>query len=64
MSSGVIVAVLKEQFADHIVLSDSTTIPFPEGLVVKWFGPGSSVTIGFSRDGGGGEMVVQSVTRS
>jgi hypothetical protein len=64
MASGVIVARLKEQFADHIVLSDNTHIPFPEGLVVKWFGPGSRVTIAYSRDCGGGEMVVQSVTRS
>ena len=64
MASGVIVALLKEQFADHIVLSDNTHIPFPEGLVVKWFGPGSRVTIAYRRDvGGGGEMVVQSVTR-
>jgi hypothetical protein len=66
MASGVIAAVLKEQFADHFVLSDNSHIPLPEGLVVRWFGPGSHVTIAYSRDGGGGdgEMVVQSVTRS
>ena len=65
MVSGVIVAVLKEQFADHIVLSDSTTQPLVEGLVVKRLGSGTRVTIAYNRDNGGGGdgMVVQSVTR-
>jgi hypothetical protein len=65
MVSGIIVAVVREQFADHIVLSDSTSLPFAEGLVVRRLDSGSRVTIAYSRDnGGGGEMVVQSVTRS
>jgi len=31
MVSGVIVAVLKEQFADHIVLSDETSLRLADG---------------------------------
>jgi hypothetical protein len=64
MVSGVIVAVLKEQFTDHIVLSDSTSLPLAEGLVIRRLGCGTHVTITYSREsGGGGEMVVQAVTR-
>jgi hypothetical protein len=65
MVSGIIAAVVREQFSDHIVLSDNTSLPLAEGLVVKRLGSGTRVTIAYSRDsGGGGEMVVQSVTRS
>ncbi len=63
MVSGIIVAVVKEQFADHIVLSDSTSLPIAEGLVVRRIDSGTRVTIAYSRDSGGSEMVVQSVTR-
>ena len=65
MVSGIIAAVVRGQFSNHIVLSDNTSLPLAEGLVVKRLGSGTRVTIAYSRDsGGGGEMVVQSVTRS
>jgi hypothetical protein len=63
MVSGVMVGVLKEQHADHIVLSDSTRIPFAEGLILEQFGAGTRVTITYSRESGG-EMIVQSIKRS
>jgi hypothetical protein len=65
MVSGIIVAVLKEQFADHIVLSDDTSLPLAAGLVIDQFGSGTRILLAYSRDGGGGgdEVVVQSVKR-
>jgi hypothetical protein len=62
MVSGVIVAVLKEQFADHITLSDGTSMSLPTGLVIKELYPGSPVTIVYSRESAGNEKVIQSVT--
>ena len=63
MLSGIIVAVLKEQFADHIVLSDERSLPLAEGLVIDQFGSGTRIMLAYSRDGGGGEIVVQSIKR-
>jgi hypothetical protein len=64
MLSGIIVAVLKEQFADHIVLSDERSLPLAEGLVINQFGSGTRILLAYSRDGGGGdEIVVQSIKR-
>jgi hypothetical protein len=65
MVSGIIVAVLKEQFTDHIVLSDDTTLPLAEGLLIDQFGSGTRIMLAYSRDGGrsGDEIVVQSVKR-
>ena len=65
MVSGIIVAVLKEQFADHIVLSDERSLPLAEGLVIDQFGSGTRIMLAYSRDGGrsGDEIVVQSVKR-
>jgi hypothetical protein len=62
MVSGIMLAVLKEQHADSLVLSDSTSVPIPEGLIVERITSGSRVMILYSREGG--EMVVLSVTRS
>jgi hypothetical protein len=65
MVSGVMVAVLKELHADHIVLSDSSCIPFAEGLVVlDQIAPGSRITIVYSRNDDGGGMVVESIKHS
>ena len=60
---GVMFGSLKEQHADHIVLSDSTRIPLADGLVLEQFGSGTRVTITYRRDRGG-EMVVESIQRS
>jgi hypothetical protein len=57
-------AILKEQHPDHIVLSDSTRMPLAVGLILDRFFSGSRVTITYSRDGDGGEMIVQSVNSS
>ena len=64
MVSGIMLAVLKEQHADSIVLSDSTHVPLPEGLIVERITSGSRVVILYSRRDDGGGMVVLSVTRS
>lgn len=45
MVCGITVGVLKELHADHIVLSDSSCIPFAEGLVADQIAPGSRITI-------------------
>lgn len=63
VSSGILVGVLKEQHRDHLLLTDSTRISLPAGLIVERFGPATRITILYSRDGGA-EIVVQSVTRS
>jgi hypothetical protein len=57
------VGVVKEQHADHIVLSDSARIPLVKGLIVEQFGAGTRVTITYSRESGG-EIIVQSIQRS
>jgi len=60
---GVMFGSLKEQHADHIVLSDSTRIRLADGLVLDQFGSGTRVTITYRRDRGG-EMIVESIQRS
>jgi hypothetical protein len=62
-SSGIVIGVLKEQHADHIILADASRVSFPEGLVLDRLPSGSSVTILYSRNNAG-EVVVQSITRS
>ncbi len=64
MVPGIMVGVLKELHADHIVLSDSTCIPFVEGLAVDQIAPGSRITIVYSRNDDGGGMVIQSISHS
>jgi hypothetical protein len=54
MVSGIMLAVLKEQHADRIVLIDSTYVPLPEGLIVDRITSGSRVTILYSRSDDGG----------
>jgi hypothetical protein len=63
MVSGIMVGILEEQHAGHIVLSDSTRLPLADGLILERFGSGAHVTIDYSRDSGG-EMVVQSIKRT
>jgi hypothetical protein len=64
MVSGIMLAVLQEQHADRIVLSDSTDVPLPAGLLVERITSGSRVMILYRRGDEGGAMVVLSVTRS
>jgi hypothetical protein len=64
MVSGVMVAVLEELHPDHLVLSDRTRIPLPEGLIVERITSGSRVMILYSRSVDGGEIKVRSVERS
>ncbi len=64
MVSGVIVAVLKEQYADHVVLSDGTRIPLAEGLVVRRMESGSQVTIVYRRNDDGGGVVGLNISRT
>jgi hypothetical protein len=63
VSSGIMVGVLKEQHPDHLLLSDSTHISLPEGLIVEGFAPGARITILYRREDAAG-MVIQGVTHS
>jgi hypothetical protein len=63
MVSGITVGILKEQNSDHIILSDSSHVQLPDGLVLERFPSGCNLTILYRRDGAG-EMVVESITRS
>jgi hypothetical protein len=63
MASGVMVGVIKEQHADHLVLSDTARIPLPAGLIVEQFGAGTRITIIYRREYGG-RIIVESITRS
>jgi hypothetical protein len=63
MASGIVIGILKEQHSDHIILTDASRVPLPDGLVLERFPPGSSVTILYGHDDAG-EMVVKSVTQS
>jgi len=63
MVSGIVIGIVKEQHADYIVLTNTSRISLPDGLVLERLLPGSSVTILYRRDPAG-EMLVQSITRS
>ena len=63
MVSGIVIGVLKEQHSDHIILSDASRVPLPDGLVLERFPSGSSVTILYGRSDAGA-LVVKSITRS
>jgi hypothetical protein len=53
--------ILKEQHADHIVLTDGTRIQCANGL--ERFGPGTRLAIAYSRDGAG-RFVGDRITRT
>ena len=63
MVSGIVIGILKEQHSDHIILSDSSRVRLPDGLVQEHFPTGCSVTVLYTLDGTS-ERIVQSVTRS
>jgi len=41
MVSGIVVGILKEQHSDHIVLTDASRVPLPDGLVLEHLPSGS-----------------------
>jgi hypothetical protein len=53
--------ILKEQHADHLVLTEGTRIQCADGL--ERFGPGTRLAIAYNRDGAGG-LVTESITRT
>jgi len=61
MALGMMFGILKEQHADHIVLSESTRIRLADGLKLERLGIGERVAITYRRDAAG-EIVAQSVT--
>jgi hypothetical protein len=63
MASGIMVGVLKEQHANHIVLGDNIHIPLPDGLAVERFTSGTPVTITYGYDRGG-QMIVEGIKRT
>ena len=63
MVSGIVVGILKEQHSDHIILSDSSRVRLPDGLVLERFPTGCSLTILYCVDGTS-DRVVQSITHS
>ena len=63
MVSGIVIGILNEQHSDHIILSGSSRVRLPDGLVLEHFPAGCSVTVLYRLDGTS-ERVVQSVTRS
>jgi len=62
MASGVLIGILKEQYAGYLVLGDNAPIPLPTGLILERFVPGTLVTIDYSRDKEGA-VVVQGMKR-
>lgn len=60
---GVMVGMLQEQHADHLILSDGSHVRLAEGLTVERFGAGARLTITYTRDPAGA-MVAQRITRS
>ncbi len=57
MASGVLIGILKEQHADHLVLGDNVSIPLPAGLILEQFETGLRVTIEYDRDIAGAMVV-------
>jgi hypothetical protein len=60
---GVMFAMLEEQHADHLVLSDGSRVRLAEGLLVERLGSGARLTITYTRDPAG-VMVAQHIKRS
>jgi len=54
---------IKERHAGHIILGDGTRLSLANGLSLEQFDSGDLATITYGRDSGG-EMVVQTITRS
>ena len=63
MASGIVVGIITEQRADHIILGNTGRIALPAGLIVEQFGRGTPVTVAFSYDGAG-SIVVESIQRT
>ena len=63
MALGMMFGILKEQHADHIVLSESTRVRLAAGLKLQQFGIGERVAITYRRDPDG-EIVAETVTLS
>ena len=61
MASGMMYGLLKEQHADHIVLSPSTRVRFADGLMLPQFGIGARLAITYHRNLNG-EIVAETVT--
>jgi len=61
--TGVMVGRIKERHAGHIILGDGTRLSLANGLSLEQFDSGDLATITYGRDSGG-EMVVQTITRS
>jgi hypothetical protein len=63
MVLGIVFGILKEQHSDYIILSDSSRVQLPDGLVLECFPSGCSVTVLYRLDGTS-ERVVESIIRS
>ena len=63
MALGMMYGILKEQHADHIVLSEYTRVRLADGLSLEPLGVGARIAISYSRDPHG-EIVAQKVTHN
>ena len=63
MASGMMYGILKEQHADHIVLSEHTRVRLADGLKLTQFGVGARIAITYHRNPDG-EIVAETVTFS
>jgi hypothetical protein len=61
MALGMMYGILKEQHANHLVLTESTRIQLADGLRLKEFGVGARVAITYHRNPEG-EIVAETVT--
>lgn len=63
MASGMMVGILKEQHADHIVLTESTRVRLADGLTLERLGVGTRISITYRRNAAG-EIVAEKITRA
>jgi hypothetical protein len=63
MASGMMYGILKEQHADHIVLSEHTRVRLADGLKLTQLGVGARIAITYQRNPDG-EIVAETVTFS
>jgi hypothetical protein len=61
--AGILFGVVKEQYPDHLLLTDDTRVPVAAGQVVELFSGGTAVTINFHRDDRD-QMIVHEIRRS